>query len=83
MPPNPDARFEVCGIRAVDGTVCCDWMGHTAQTFSFPVPVLRELINEASLCLVREDVVEFTRPATRPGSGLRWYLTARKPTDAR
>jgi SAM-dependent methyltransferase len=56
-----------------------EWMGHTVETFSFPVPILRQLIDDAGLRLVREDVVEFAPASDQADVEPQVYMTARKP----
>lgn len=56
-----------------------EWMGYTIETWSFPVPILRQMIDDAGLHLIREDVVEFTPASDQADVELQAYLTARKP----
>lgn len=55
-----------------------EWMGHWMQTFSYPVPVLRQLLANAGLRIVREHVEDFTPDSEQADAEAQVYLTVRK-----
>ncbi|OXM44282.1 SAM-dependent methyltransferase [Amycolatopsis thailandensis] len=56
-----------------------EWMGHWVQTFSYPVDVLRQRIEDTGLEIVREDLVDFIPATDQAHPEPQVYFTARKP----
>ncbi|WP_414937149.1 class I SAM-dependent methyltransferase [Amycolatopsis sp. cmx-11-51] len=56
----PGGHFVLATIPQDDSGRLEEWTGHWVQTFSYPVSVLRQRIEDTGLEIAREDVVDFT-----------------------
>jgi len=81
------ARWLAPGGHLVLATVPTDadgrtgeWMGHWMRTFSFPVPDLRQRLENAGLEIEREDIVDFAPDSEHADAEPQVYFTARKAT---